>query len=150
MKFSRLFSLPMGVSIGLGSVQTAGAVTVGQVDDFQGGTTQGWLEGAISPNPPTNVPDGGPLGVGDNYLQNVSSGGFGAGSRQVMFNLVQWSGDYVTAGVTRIEADMANFGATALSMRIAIEGGAPLGRYGSTSAVNLTPQTGNGTPSPFI
>ncbi len=96
----------------------------------------GWSEGGLSPNPPINLPDGGPSGAGDNYLQNVSSGGFGAGSRMVMFNNIQWTGDYLTMGVTRIKADMANFGASSLSMRIAIERN--LGeRYGSTNAVAL-------------
>ncbi|MEE9297340.1 MAG: hypothetical protein V3W34_20570 [Phycisphaerae bacterium] len=112
------------------------AVTCGQVDDFQGGTTMGWTEGAISPNPPSNVPDGGPLGAGDAYLLNVSTGGFGPGSRLVMFNQAQWAGNYLATGVTRIEADMANLGTTPLSMRIAIEGN--LGqRYSSSTAVVL-------------
>ena len=113
----------------------ARAVVCGQVDDFENSTTMGWTEGFSTPNPPTNVAEGGPMGVGDNYLQNISSGGFGAGSRMVMFNTAQWSGDYLAAGVTRIEADMANLGATPLSMRIAIEGS--LTRYGSTVAVAL-------------
>src|SRR3712207_4557029 len=57
------------------------AVTLGQVDTFQDGSTMNWQEGGNSPNPPTNVASGGPAGAGDRYLENDSSGGFGAGSR---------------------------------------------------------------------
>ena len=114
----------------------APGVVLGQVDDFEDGTTQAWVRGAVAPNPPSNVPDGGPAGVGDNYLQNVSLGGLGPNSRQVMFNSLQWTGDYLGSGVTLIEADMANFGASALAMRIAIQNG--LGsQYGSTISVAL-------------
>ncbi|MCH7702211.1 MAG: hypothetical protein IID37_11030 [Planctomycetes bacterium] len=133
MKSSLLLALAV---CGLLMPRTAQAVACGQVDDFEDGTTMGWTEGPISPNQPTNVANGGPSGVGDNYLRNFSSGGVGAGSRMVMFNTLQWAGDYLAAGVTRIEADMANFGATALSMRIAIERNIG-GRYGSTNAVAL-------------
>jgi hypothetical protein len=81
----------------------AWAVDPLQVDDFEDGTTMGWEEGAPSPNPPVNVPDGGPGGAGDAYLENASSGGTGAGSRMVMFNNAQWTGDYVAAGVVALE-----------------------------------------------
>ncbi len=114
----------------------AGAVILGQLDDFEDGTTQAWEEGFVSPNPPVNVSDGGPTGLGDNYLELVSSGGLGAGSRQVAFNLLQWTGDYVGGGVTAIEADMANFGASAVSLRIALQDGSGT-RFGSTVSVSL-------------
>jgi hypothetical protein len=114
----------------------SGAVTLGQVDDFEDGTVMGWIEGAISPDPPTNQPNGGPAGAGDNYLLNNSSGIFGAGGRLVMFNQTQWAGNYPAAGVTRIDLQMANFGAATLHMRIAIQGGAGT-RYASTTAVAL-------------
>src|SRR5580765_6962808 len=99
------------------------AINFGQVDTFQDGTTMGWQEGTPSPNPPTNVPSGGPAGAGDAYVQNISSGGFGSGAKMVMFNDAQWSGSYNAAGVTRLTADMANQGATTLHMRVAIRGG---------------------------
>jgi hypothetical protein len=114
---------------------------MGPFDDFEDGSVSGWVEGGAftdSPNPPTNVPDGGPDGVGDNYLENFSSGGFGPGSRLVMYNQAQWTGDYVAQGVTRIEAQMANLGPTDLFMRLAIEG-QPFVRYGSTVAQPLPP-----------
>ncbi len=32
----------------------AAAVSLGQLDDFQDGTTQNWIHGGLSPVPPTN------------------------------------------------------------------------------------------------
>ena len=114
------------------------AISPGQVDTFEDGTTMGWQEGAPSPNPPTNVPTGGPAGAGDAYLENISSGGFGAGAKMIMFNDAQWAGNYNAAsGTNRLTADMANFGATMLHMRIAIRGGPNQSVYASTSAVVL-------------
>lgn len=113
-----------------------GPKVTGPVDDFEDGSVQGWVEGPPSPNPPSNIPDGGPDGAGDNYLENISTGGFGPGGLLVMYNQDQWTGDYVTTGITRIEAMMANFGASELFMRIAIEGN-PFERYGSTVAQSL-------------
>ena len=120
-------------------VGSAHAITVGQIDDFETGTTMGWREGSQSPNPPVNVADGGPVGAGDNYLQNESSGVGQAGSRQAMFNDEQWSGNYLAAGVTGIQAQMANFGDSTLSMRIALgdESDRSGTWYGSNSAVLL-------------
>jgi hypothetical protein len=115
----------------------ASAISLNQIDDFQDGTTMGWQEGTSSPNPPTNIPSGGPAGAGDAYVQNISSGGFGAGSKMIMFNDAQWTGSYNAAGVTRLTADMANQGATTLHMRVAIRGGPNSTVYGSTVAVDL-------------
>ena len=56
---------------------TEADVIVGQVDDFQDGTTMGWREGEISPNPPMHAANGGPLGALDSFLLNTSSGGNG-------------------------------------------------------------------------
>jgi hypothetical protein len=114
------------------SVPSALGITLGQIDDFEDGTTMGWSEGLPSPNPP-GVATGGPGGAGDRYLRNVSSGVGTAGSRLVMFNTVQWSGDYVAAGVDVVRMQVANFGAEDLHLRLAIEGAGT--RYGSTAAV---------------
>ncbi len=117
-------------------VQVGFAITFGQLDDFEDGTTMGWAHGAPSPNPPTNIPNGGPLGKGDNYVLNTSMGGIGPGGRMVMFNRAQWTGDYLAAGVTEIEASMINIGGGALSVRIGIERNAGE-RFVSTTAVSL-------------
>ena len=91
-------------------VSPARAVVPGQVDDFEDGTTMGWREGAASPNPPANVATNGPAGAGDNFLEDVSSGGAGAGGKLVMFNTAQWTGDYLAAGITEIRAYVKNEG----------------------------------------
>jgi len=112
---------------------SAAAVEPGQLDDFEDGTVMSWVEGALSPNPPVNIPTGGPTGAGDAYLENSSDGGFGAGSRMVMFNNSQWTGNYNALGFApKIRAHMANFGTELLLMRIAIEG-ANGARYASSS-----------------
>lgn len=113
----------------------ATAVVFGQVDDFQSGTALDWREGLVSPNPPENVATGGPRGGGDGFLRNVSTGSFGAGGRQIMFNKAQWTGDYNAAGVARVSGWFANFGATPLLIRLALEGS--FTRFGSTDAFEL-------------
>lgn len=136
LRVAALFSL-CGLSFIAGPKAASGAIAFGQLDDFQNGTTSGWQEGSPSPNPPTNVATGGPGGAGDRFLQNVSSGSGGAGGKQIMFNQAQWTGDFNTAGVTRIEAKMANFSATPLHMRLAIERRGTGDEWGSTASVDL-------------
>jgi len=124
-----------------------GGIQPNQSDDFENGTAQGWSHGPLSPNPPTNVADGGPLGAGDNFLQNVSSGVFGSGGRMVMFNVFQWSGDYLASNIGQIEFDARNLGNTSLHLRVAFEGGIGT-RWSSTNAVTL-PAQGPWTPVVF-
>ncbi len=95
-------------------------VPVGQIDDFEDGTVQGWMEGAPSPNEPVNVASGGPQGADDNYLRNVSAGGAGAGGKMVMFNQAQWAQDL--NAVETIRMWLVNEGNTAMQIRIAIVG----------------------------
>ena len=107
--------------------QTAFAVTIGQVDDFEDGTTMNWgvaaLMGVVHPFPPINVPDGGPGGLGDNYLQLESDGmivlPLNPGARMTAFNFLgQWSGDYIGAGISRITMDANNLGPNPLELRL--------------------------------
>ena len=106
------------------------AVDPVQIDDFEDGTTQNWIQGATT-GQPTNVPNGGPGGVGDNYLQTVSTGAGGAGSRMVTFNGAQWGGDYTPLG-SEIEITMmvANLGASPLNIRIGVESPVPITKLG--------------------
>jgi hypothetical protein len=117
------------------------AVTFGQLDDFQDGTVMGWSQGAPSPNPTSNVNTGGPAGAGDQYLLNVSSGLFGAGGKQAMFNRVQWTGNFNAAGVTRVRLNLANFGTNNLAIRVAVEGAAGTW-YASTNPIPLPVNSG--------
>jgi hypothetical protein len=104
---------------------------VGQVDTFEDGTTQNWAVGlgpggGVHPAPPTNVPDGGPAGPGDNYLLLTAVGGTGAGSRLSVINLLgQWSGNYLSSGVSAIQMDLNNLGETDLSLRLMFEDPVP-------------------------
>ena len=104
----------------------AAAVTVGQIDTFEDGTTQNWTValgpfGVIHPAPPVNIPMGGPAGADDNYLLLTALGGGGAGSRLSVINLAQqWQGDYLTAGVHAITMDVKNFGTADLALRLLV------------------------------
>lgn len=125
-----------------------GAVTIGQTDNFEDGTTQGWvtgLLGAVNPVPPTNVATGGPAGGNDNYLRLSSLGGTGPGSRLVGINLTQWGGDYTSAGVVAIAMDVNNLGATDLFLRLMFEDptvGPPSNTAFSTEAILLPAGSG--------
>ena len=107
-----------------------------------------WSEGAPSGSKPVNVPNGGPGGAGDRYLENFSSGGSGAGSRQAMYNTVQWTGNYVAARASRITADLANLGSTPLYMRFAVRGGPNFTSYVSTQPF-VVPADGNWRTAAF-
>ncbi|MBA3726813.1 MAG: hypothetical protein H0W86_10260 [Armatimonadetes bacterium] len=106
-------------------------IVLGQVDDFEDGTLQNWEGGSN----PTNIPDGGPLGAGDNYLRITA--GPGGGIHLGTFNLAQWSGSYTDAGVKVLEFYLRNEGKTTLSMRIVLFNGTT--RFTSTLATILPP-----------
>ena len=96
----------------------ANALVLGQIDDFEDGTTMGWANGV--PGALVNIDTGGPAGVNDNFLQ-LTADGVGAGGRLTTFNLDQWLGNYIGQGVTTIEIDLRNQGATSLSIRLAFK-----------------------------
>jgi hypothetical protein len=100
---------------------SAQAIVIGQLDDFQDGTTQDWTNGGVQGVPPIVNLDGGPGGAGDRFIQVTSLGGQGAGNRLTVFNRNQWLGDYIDQGVTSIELDLRNFSAVQLSIRIAFK-----------------------------
>jgi hypothetical protein len=107
------------------------AITLEQVDDFRDGTTQDWSGGSN----PTNVPTGGPDGVGDRYLQ-VSAANFHLGAR----NQVQWAGDYLVEGVDELVFDLNNFGPDAVALRVSVIG--PGGTFTSTNETVLAAGSG--------
>src|SRR5260221_386082 len=115
------------------------AVTIGQIDTFQNGTTQNWTNGGVPD--PINVSTGGPAGSGDRFLE-IQSGTFGGGSRLVAFNRNQWTGNFGSAKVSKIAVDLKNLGtaSTALPIRIALRSGtgsAITPGYASTTAFSL-------------
>ncbi|MEP6685563.1 MAG: hypothetical protein ABJB22_02195 [Verrucomicrobiota bacterium] len=119
-------------------VRPAGAVVVGQVDDFQDGTTDGWTNGGMAP-PVVNIATGGPAGAGDRYMQ-LTADGSGPGSRLTTFNFQQWIGNnYVTAGVTALSIDLLNQSSVTLSIRFAFQADAVNGAPGYLSTAMLLP-----------
>lgn len=96
----------------------------GFINDFEDDTTQGWINGGTSPNPPTNIPTGGPDGENDNFLEEISSGGNGEGSKLIVFNVnPEWQGDYNTTGVNQISFYAKNGNTEDLFLRIGFSGG---------------------------
>src|SRR4051794_7730361 len=79
----------------------AGAVTAGQVSNFQDGTTQGWVTGPNAPLP-SNVATGGPAGAGDKYLEVDPF------IHLAFYNASDWSGNYASAGITDVGIDFMN------------------------------------------
>jgi hypothetical protein len=96
-----------------------GAITLFQTENFN--SLGGWTSGNPNPNPPALLADSGPLGGGDTALRVLANGG-GAGGRLVTFNRTTWTGDFTSAGVITITADLRNLGTSALSVRIAFNG----------------------------
>jgi hypothetical protein len=96
--------------LGLLLATPAAAVTQGQQDDFTSGLN-GWAQGAQAL--------GGPGGGSDGFLLLTSNGGVGQGSRLVSYNTIQWSGDYLAAGVDAIGLFVNNLGAADLHVRLA-------------------------------
>lgn len=130
MMFSWLKRKGILAALAAASALPAGAITLGQVDTFEDGTTMGWGGGAN----PSNVATGGPNGAGDHFLQISSVGSFGG--RLATFNDIQWSGNYLTAGVNVVEMDLLNMGTVDLSMR-AVLFSPTLSRWTSKDAVIL-------------
>ncbi len=115
-------------------------ITSGQEDDFENGTTQGWVSGSPNPNPPVNVSSGGSAGTGDNYLRMTSNGSLGRGGKLVAFNSSQWRGNYTASNIVAISANVKNFGASNLSLRLALRG--PGGYVYSITGVSLPSSNG--------
>jgi hypothetical protein len=109
----RLIAAVVGSSVAASSF---GQVMLGQIDDFQDGTLQGWA-GAANPE---NVATGGPAGAGDRYLRLTAHGNIGIGGVPASFNLTQWAGDYSAAGVSGVTAHMNNFSSVDLHMRVVV------------------------------
>lgn len=108
----------------LPALRATATPVIGQVDDFEDGTTQGWqinLLGLGSPPAgalPVNIASGGPTGADDNFLRLTSLGGSGSGSRLSVINTAQWKGNYLAAGVGAIEMNLNNLGQSDVFLRL--------------------------------
>jgi hypothetical protein len=101
------------------------------VDGFAA-STEGWVEGGASPNPPTWSGGPGWDGVTNGHLVNRSNGSGSGGKLQMWNNGSKWTGDYSAAGVHAISLQVDNrtgFGSD-LPLRIAFQG--PGGWFAST------------------
>lgn len=145
-------STTMVALLALGAADAAHALSIGQTDDFQSGTTQGWTSGVPNPFPPITMPDGGPAGAGDAYLLMRSLGEpEGPGARLVAFNLDQWAGNYTSAGIASITLAAFNLGTSDLFLRLMFmdpTAGPPTNVAVSTEAVFL-PGGSGWTPVTF-
>lgn len=145
------FSTTVVALLSLAASDAALALSIGQTDDFEDGTTQGWITGVPNPVPPITVPDGGPAGPGDAYLLLRSIGGGGPGSRLVGFNLEQWAGDYSAAGIASITLEAFNLGPSDLFLRLMFMdpiAGPPTNVAVSTDAI-FVPSGSGWTPVTF-
>lgn len=100
----------------------AHAVSLGQTDTFESGSTLDWRVGSPHPLPPSVVAGGGPGGADDAYLLLQAEGGSGPASRLAVQNTDQWSGNYLAAGITALTMDVYNFGPASLSLRLLFDG----------------------------
>lgn len=117
------------------------AVTLGQSDTFQDGSTEGWATGTGSSTPPVNVAANGPGGATDKYLLLTASGVFGPGGRLVAFSGPGWDGDYVAAGITGIRMQVNNLGSTDLSLRLLFNSTSATSAF-STDAISVLAGSG--------
>lgn len=120
--------LASGLIVVVLSALPAEAVVLGQVDTFESDSMQNWTtypSGGVQSS-------GGPEGVGDGYLwitavnNNLSARNLGS----------QWSGDFLTPGVNAVSVDLANFGPSALEIRVQLDGGC---LFQSSEALLLPP-----------
>ncbi|MBT8257782.1 MAG: T9SS type A sorting domain-containing protein [Bacteroidia bacterium] len=114
--------------------------TSGNEDDFtmMSEGTMNWSEAGSSPNPPYWVASGGPAGASDAYMANVSSGpGMTAGSRAIVYNQSQWTGDF--SGFVAVQFD-ARANTNDLEFRVAMYGAG--GSIASSNSVVVTTAEG--------
>ena len=143
--------IPAAVALACSLVPEFGhAVTAGQTDTFAGGSLDNWFAGglgvgSVPPVPPSVQSTGGPAGAGDGYMLVTGLGGGGPGSRIAVINTAQWSGNYLTSGVSSIGIDLKNFGNTDLTVRLLFEdpmGGPPVDQAVTTMGVLLPAGSG--------
>jgi hypothetical protein len=92
---------------------------LGQIDTFETGS-QGWFTGGVVvlPPQPAVIQTGGPTG---NFMVLTAIGGLGSNSRLTVLNDAQWTGNYLSAGVSLITMDVINLGQTDLYLRLMFE-----------------------------
>jgi hypothetical protein len=117
------------------ALPASGVVVLGHIDDFSDGTLDSWAGGNGTGTVLINVPNGGPNGNGDRFLQ-VTATNSNLGTN----NTVQWLGNYLAAGIAKVGFHLNNSGANPLELRISVFG--PGGTFTTTNEVELLPGSG--------
>lgn len=120
---------------------SASAVTLYKPDTFDS-TLEGWQGGSNLVRRST----GGPGGAGDGYMEINSTGATGNGSRWVVYNNAQWTGDFQFALADAIRMDVINTGSADLHLRVAFgDNTGPLNGgtwFASATAITIAPGSG--------
>ena len=120
MPIGKLFCLTLSAIVGIAiAPRDTRAITPGQLDRFDNGTTQNWQFGHGFP---TLVSGGGPGGPADSFIK-MSAGTGGLALNLIIFNDNQWTGNYTAAGVTQIDMDLQNPSTVPLTMRVVLKTG---------------------------
>lgn len=119
-------------------------VTLNQIDDFEDFTTRNWTKNNSIPN--ANIPDDGPLGIGDNFLRVISSGS-GSGLNLLTLNNAQWLGNYYqNNGANRIKyisMDVRNSGSNIIFLRMSFKhNNSPLEIWSTINPIAVIPGEG--------
>ena len=113
------------------------AINLNQTDTFDSGLLENWNGAA------PDIATGGPAGTNDNFLLLTAHGGGGANSKMVGYNLTQWKGNYLTAGVARVTLHLKNFSTTTLQLRAVLKTAfGPSPGFASTVPFILPPNSG--------
>jgi hypothetical protein len=128
-----IWHLFMGLLVSSALASGCFAVTLGQVDDFQDGSTQNWRD-EHGNTVTTNLADTGPEGVGDNALDVATS------ARAVVFNEDQWTGNWTAANIQRITMDVRSLDNNDLTIWLGIAKGTILPRGNGDTYVTSTSQ----------
>ncbi len=138
----------------LASAAHSQTVMLGQVHDFEDGTTQDWMVG-VGPGTNDDCTTPSPVNVvsaqlDGNALEIISTGDPAGPPMQLCGRLTAlnfgagWGGDYLALGIDSVEMDLFNTGSEPLSVRILVASfsfmtGQFLGGYYSTVAVPINP-----------
>ncbi|MDP1662294.1 MAG: hypothetical protein Q8L55_10310 [Phycisphaerales bacterium] len=117
-------------------------IAIGSSSNFNNFDADQWSNGVVTTDPVIML--GGPAGPSDPYLR-VTSDGSGAGGKLTVFNnSSEWTGLWLTAGITRIEMDFRNFDPQnrTLYMRLGFLTSAGQGQPGWCTDAFLVPADG--------
>lgn len=145
----------------LALVLPAGAIELGQQDTFEDFTTNNWVMGRPQDFHPLTQPvrhdvDCGDLGIDDGCLRVFATGSGSSGSKLATFNIDQWTGDFISAGVFGIRIKARNFSTSPqdIRLRIMLQGAGlkfisldsvavPFNGIYNQGVIRLTPETLN-------